>query len=148
MTYPDAAVHEYISEHLVPYEASMGESANWPFFRANHVIWTPSVGFADHNGSIHHYSIGFLPPSDFLSALKVGRARCLIAWTRSAEAARELESATLVDNAVTPEALFWLAAAYFFERRDTTRMYETWDKLVARYPTSPWARHTYPPPEG
>jgi hypothetical protein len=144
VTYPDPSVAEYISNHFVPYEASMADRENWSLFRTNHVIWTPSVGFADHNGSMHYLSPGFLPPSDFLSALKIGRARCLIAWTRSAEAARELESVASIDNSMTPEALFWLSTAYFFERRDNTRMYETWDKLVSLYPDSPWAHRTYP----
>jgi tetratricopeptide (TPR) repeat protein len=147
VTYPDPVVSDYISSHFVSYEANMGERESWALFRANHVIWTPSVGFADHNGSIHHQSAGYLPPNDFLSALKIGRARCLIAWTRSAEAIKELESAASIENAMTPEALFWLSTAYFFERRDTTRMYETWEKLVELYPDSPWAHHTYPRPE-
>ena len=125
----------------------MGNRESWPLFRANHVIWTPTAGFADHNGSIHYQSVGFLPPDDFLSALQIGRARCLMAWTRSAEAIKELEGAVSRDNVMTAEALFWLAVAYFLERRDSTRMYETWEKLAARYPDSPWAHSTYSRPD-
>lgn len=144
MTYPDAAVTSYIRTHFVPYIANMTERDSWPLFRTNHIIWTPSVGFADRNGSMHYQSPGFLPPSDFLSALKIGRARCLMAWTRSAEAAKELESATGVDNSMTPEAMFWLGTALFLERRDSARMYEVWKELVSRYPDSAWAWRTYP----
>jgi hypothetical protein len=147
VTYSDPIVAGYIESDLVPYRTSMGEQHNWPFFRTNHIIWTPSIGLADRNGSIHYQSPGFLPPSDFLSALRIGRGRCLVAWTRSAEAIRELEAAAAVDNLMTPEALFWLSTAYFFERRDTTRMYQTWDKLVEQYPDSPWTQRTYPRPE-
>jgi len=147
VTYPDPSVADYIANTFVPYEASMSEQHNRSLFRANHIIWTPSIGLADRNGSVHYQSPGFLPPSDFLSALRIGRARCLIAWTRSAEAIKELESAVAVENSMTPEALFWLSTAYFFERRDTTRMYQTWDKLVEQYPDSPWAHRTYPRPE-
>ncbi len=144
VTYPDAAVSEYLAAYFVSLEASMEKRESWPLFRANHIIWTPSVGFADRNGSMHYHSPGFLPPSEFLSALKIGRARCLMAWTRSAEAARELESAGAVENALSAEALFWLGTAYFLERRDSSRMYEVWEQLEARYPNSPWAKHTYP----
>jgi len=124
----------------------MGDRASWPLFRTNHIIWTPSVGFADRNGAMHYHSPGFLPPSEFLSALRIGRARCLMAWTRSAEAAKELEAASTVENTMTPEALFWLGTAYFLERRDSTRMYEVWEELAARYPDSQWAKRTYPRP--
>lgn len=147
MTYPDPHVSQYVADHFIPYKADMADRNAWPLFRANHVIWTPSVGLADRNGSMHHVGVGFSPPSDFLSTLKIGRARCLMAWTRYAEAAAILQEAASVDNAFAPEALFWLSTAYFFERRDSTRMYEVWEELVRRYPDSPWAGHTYPKPE-
>jgi len=147
VTYPDAAVQEYIATHFICYFASMGRRDDWPLFRANHIIWTPSTGFADRNGAMHYHSPGYLPPDDYLTALKIGRARCLMAWTRAAEAARDLESVVASDNSMTPEALFWLGAAYFLSRRDTTRMYEVWERLSAQYPDSPWAHRTYPPPE-
>jgi TolA-binding protein len=70
-----------------------------------------------------------------------------MAWTRNAEAAQLLEEAASADNAMTPEALFWLSTAYFFERRDSNRMYAVWEELVRRYPDSAWAKRTYPKPE-
>jgi hypothetical protein len=146
VTYPDDRVIDYLSTHFVNLDISMGERENWPLFRTHHIIWTPSVGFMDRNGSMHYYSPGFLPASEFLSALKIGRARCLMAWMRSAEAIVELESAVEANNTMTPEALFWLAAAYFLERRDTGRMYPAWERLVTEYPDSPWAMRTYPKP--
>jgi hypothetical protein len=140
-------VAQYINDHLVAYRASMGDRTSGPLFRANHIIWTPSAGLADHKGNVHYVTVGFTPPSEFLSTLRIGRARCLMAWMRYTEAAQELEQAAAVPNTMTAEALFWLATAYYFEKRDTTRMYETWAALVARYPDSPWAKHTYPAPE-
>jgi len=146
VTYSDEDVASYINNNLVPYIASMGTREAGPLFRANHVIWTPSAGVADHKGQIHYISVGFLPPSDFLSALRIGRARALMAWMRYDEAVHELEQAAAVSNTMTPEVLFWLAAATYFAQRDTTRMYATWETLVARYPDSPWAQRTYPAP--
>ena len=146
--YSEPDVTNYITTHFVAYNASMADRASWPLFRQNHVIWTPSVGFSDRNGSMHHLSVGFLPASDFLTTLMIGRARCLMAWTKNAEAAHVLEEAIEVDNSVTPEALFWLSITYFLERRDNTRMFEVWDTLIERYPDSPWARRTYRRYEG
>ncbi len=70
----------------------------------------------------------------------------MMAWMRYAEAIEELEQAAASANSMVPEALFWLAAAYYFAERDTVRMYAIWDKLATLYPDSPWAQHTYPPP--
>lgn len=147
MTYSDEDIARYIHTHLVPYIASMGDRETRPFFRAHHVIWTPSAGLADHKGALHYLAVGFTPPAEFLSTLRIGRARCLMAWLRYAEAIDELEQAAASGTVMAPEALFWLAAAYYFAQRDTTRMYATWAELIARYPDSPWARHTYRPPE-
>jgi hypothetical protein len=144
VTYPDPAVSGYINASFVPFSASMGTREHWPLFRSNHIIWTPSIGFADHRGSMHHHSPGYLPPEDCLAALKIGRARCLMAWTRNVEAARELEDAAAQRGPMAPEALFWLGTAHFLERRESARMYETWATLVKEYPDSPWARRTYP----
>ena len=69
-----------------------------------------------------------------------------LAWTRASEAITELEEASQVENAMTPEVLFWLSVALFLERKDTKRMYEVWEELTARYPSSPWAHRTYSPP--
>ncbi|MFL5734246.1 MAG: hypothetical protein ACJ78Q_13745 [Chloroflexia bacterium] len=143
MTLPDPSVSRYIAAHFVPFSCDIETPEHRPIFRANHIIWTPSAGFADRNGSMHYHSPGFLPPSEFLSALAIGRARCLMAWTRSAEAAHELESASTTDNTMTPEVLFWLSVAYFLERRDSTRMYEVWQQISTLYPDSPWAKRTY-----
>jgi hypothetical protein len=144
VTYPDAEISRYILEHFVPFKVNMGTREHWPIFRANHIIWTPTVGFMDRNGGTHYLSPGYTPPSEFLAVLKIGRARCLMAWTRSAEAIHELESAAATGSAMTPEVLFWLAAAYFLERRDTRRMWETWERLTTLYPDSSWAKRIYP----
>jgi hypothetical protein len=147
VTYADPQISRYIADHFVPYKADMAERDAWPHFRTNHIIWTPSVGFADRNGSMHYVGVGFLPPPEFLTTLKIGKARCLMAWTRNADAAILLEGVASEDNAMTPEALFWLSTAYFLERRDNARMYQVWEDLVRRYPDSPWAKRTYPRPE-
>jgi hypothetical protein len=145
VSYSDDVLARYIGDHLVPYRAQMGDRTAGPLFRSSHVIWTPSTGLADHKGNVHYVAAGFMPPAELLSTLRIGRARCLLAWMRYGRAIAELEQAVAASDAMAPEALFWLAAAYFFGDRDTVRMYATWRDLVARYPDSPWARHTYPP---
>jgi hypothetical protein len=146
VTYSNEAIAQYIGDHLTPYQAELGARATGPLFRSNHVIWTPSAGLADHKGNVHYLAVGFMPPAEFLSTLRIGRARCLMAWMRYGEAVAELEQAASAGNTMAAEALFWLAAAYYFAHRNTTRMYATWAQLRARYPESSWARRTYAPP--
>ena len=143
VTYPDPSVATYISEHFVPFRAMLDNRDHAPLFRANHIIWTPTAGFMDRNGAMHYHSPGFLPPSEFVTMLRIGHARCLMAWTRSAEAAEELAVAAESNTSLAPEALYWLGIARFLQRRDTTGMWAEWDRLVEHYPDSPWARRVY-----
>ncbi|HEX9989089.1 MAG TPA: thioredoxin family protein [Chloroflexia bacterium] len=146
VTYPDPDVAAYLAELFIPLRLMLDNREHWPVFRANHIIWTPTAGFMDRNGSLHYHSVAFLPPGDFLSVMRIGRARCLMAWTRSAEAAEELDAAAGTGNSIAPEALYWLGVARFLVRRDSATMWEAWDRLVSLYPDTPWAKRVYPRP--
>jgi hypothetical protein len=146
VTYPHPQVAEYIGSCFVPLRLMLDNRDHWPVFRSNHIIWTPTAGFMDRNGSMHYHSAAYLPPEEFLSVLRIGRARCLMAWTRSVEAADELEVAAAEQNSFAPEALYWLGVARFLARRDSAAMWEPWDRLTSFYPDSPWARRVYPRP--
>jgi hypothetical protein len=144
VTYPDAQVTAHIAENFVPARVQLNRREDWPLFREYHVIWTPSFGFLDRNGAMHHFAPGFLPPHEFLSSLRIGKARCLMAWTRSREAAVHLEAAARAGDGMAAEALWWLGVARFMERRDTAGMWEAWNRLTEQYPGSPWALRVYP----
>lgn len=144
MTYPDAAVVEYINTRFVPLKLLLNNREHWPLFREHHIIWTPTLGFLDRNGALHHESVGFLPPGEFLATLRIGKARCLMAWTRSREAAEELETAADSGGPLAPEALYWLGIARFLERRDTSGMWAAWERLTSLYPESGWSKRVYP----
>ena len=144
VTYPDANVSAYITENFVPAKAQLNVREHWPLFREHHIIWTPSFGFLDRNGAMHYTSAGFLLPGEFLSLMRIGKARCLMAWTRSREAVAHLEAAASAADSMAPEALWWLGVARFLERRDTAGMWEAWNQLTAQYPGSPWALRVYP----
>jgi hypothetical protein len=117
---------------------------DWPFFRAHNILWTPTIAFLDRNGARHYQSAAFLPPDDFLAMLRIGKAQCLMPWTRSREAAIELEAAAASGSVFAPEALYWLGVAHYLERRDTSGMWAAWDRLTERFPDSPWAHRVYP----
>ncbi|HUP27822.1 MAG TPA: hypothetical protein VM409_05255 [Chloroflexia bacterium] len=143
VTYPDPQVSDYIERHFVAVKAMLDLRASAPLFRSHGIIWTPTAGFSDRNGVLHYQSVGYLPPNEFIATLKIGRARCLMAWTRSAEAAAELAEAADMETSFCAESIYWLGIARFLQRRDTAGMWEAWDRLVALYPESSWANKIY-----
>ncbi len=144
MTYPNTEVAAYIAANFIPLKVMLNRREDWSFFRSYNMLWTPTIAFMDRNGALHYQSPGFLPPGDFLAMLRIGKARCLMPWTRSREAAIELEAAAASGTSFTPEALYWLGVASYLERRDTTGMWTAWDRLTSQYPDSPWAHRVYP----
>jgi hypothetical protein len=144
VTYPYSDVASYISTNFIPLKVMLNRREDWPFFRAYNMLWTPTIAFMDRNGAMHYQSPGFLTPADFLSMLRIGKARCLMPWTRSREAAAELETAIGAGGSFVPEALYWLGVARFLERRETVGMWQAWNRLSAEYPDSPWAHRVYP----
>ena len=148
MTYPHPDVASYVEANFIPVKVYINNRQDWHLFRAYHVIWTPTIAFMDRNGGLQHQSVGYLPPQEFLTTLRIGKARCLMAWTRLREAAHELEAAAAPGDALAPEALYWLGIAHFLARRETTGMWEAWERLQAEYPDSPWAKRVYPRDQG
>ena len=148
MTYPEPAVAAYIADNFIPLRVLLNNRQDWPLFREHHIIWTPTIGFLDRNGALHHSSVGYLPPAEFLTTLRIGRARCLMAWTHLQAAEEELEQAAGAGDSLAPEALYWLGIARFLERRETSGMWEAWERLMQEYPDSGWARRVYPRDRG
>jgi hypothetical protein len=148
VTYPHPDIAAYITANFIPLKVRLDFRDDWPFFRAYNTLWTPTIAFLDRNGAKHYQSPGFLLPDDFLSMLRIGKANCLMPWTRSREAQNELEAAADAGGSFAPEALYWLGVAHFLERRGSTGMWLAWDRLTAEYPDSPWAHRVYPRGDG
>jgi hypothetical protein len=144
VTYPQPEVASYIIENFIPLRVRLDLREDWPFFRAHGILWTPTIVFMDRNGAPHYRSPGFLPPEDFVDMLRIGKAHCLMPWTRSREAALELEEVVARGGSFTPEALYWLGVARYLERRDTSGMWLAWERLTAEFPGTAWAKRVYP----
>ena len=143
VTYPEPGVASYVVEHFVPLKLMLGDKAHSHLYRSNGIIWTPTAGFMDRNGTLHYQSPGYLPAPVFAQALRIGRARCLMAWTKNVEAAEELETAATMGEELAPEALFWLGVSRFLATRNTVGMWEAWNRLVTEYQESAWAARVY-----
>ncbi|MEO8289142.1 MAG: hypothetical protein ABI670_22265 [Chloroflexota bacterium] len=134
----------YITANFIPLKLMLNRPEDWPVFRANNILWTPTIAFMDRNAKIHYQSPGFMPPWEFLSMLRIGKAHTLMAWNKSREAGVELLAAAEQKNSFAPEALYWLGVASFFEKRGTVGMFTAWDRLTEEYPGTPWAMRVYP----
>ena len=145
MTYPDPAVRSFVAEHFIPARLMLSNPADQPHFRAQRVIWTPTIAILDHRGGGHYQSPSYLPPGLFLPMLRVGLARAQIAWSRYDEATAQL-TAVADDraSALAPEALYWLGVAWYLQSRSRAPMMRAWNRLRAEHPSSIWAARVPP----
>src|SRR4051812_36928974 len=123
----------------------LNNRAAQPHFRAQRVIWTPTIVILDHRGIAHYQSPGYLPPALFLAMLRIGLARAQIAWARYDEAATQL--AAVADHrasALAPEALYWLGIAWYLQSRRRAPMMQAWNRLRQEPPASIWAARIPP----
>ena len=145
VTYPQPSVASFITEHFVPVRLILNRPQDQIYFRAQRVIWTPTIVIADRRGVGHYQSPGYLPPELFLSMLRIGLARAQIAWMRYDEAAAQLAAvADAGASALAPEALYWLGVAWYLKERQRAPMMRAWNRLRAQYPDSIWAARIPP----
>ena len=145
MTYPEPAVQSLIAEHFIAIKLMLNNPADQPHFRAQRVIWTPTIAILDHRGVGHYPSPGYLPPALFLPMLRIGLARAQLAWARYDDAAAHLAAvADAGASALAPEALYWLGVAWYLKERRRAPMMRAWNRLRAQYPDSIWAARIPP----
>jgi hypothetical protein len=144
VTYPQPAVRDYIAAHFVPLRLVLNRAADQPHFRAQRVIWTPTIVILDRRGQGHYQSPGYLPPDLFLPMMRIGLARTLGAWGRYDEAAEQLTHVADEAGPYAPEALFWLGAVWYLQSRRRTALMRAWGRLRAEYPSSIWAARIPP----
>jgi hypothetical protein len=144
VTYPQPQVREFIAAHFVPLRLVLNRAADQPHFRAQRVIWTPTIGILDRRGVGHYQSPGYLPPELFLPMLRIGLARALAAWARYDEAADHLAQVADEAGQLAPEALFWLGAVWYLQSRRHAVLMRAWNRLRLEYPDSIWAARIPP----
>jgi hypothetical protein len=134
-----------IAEHFIAVKLMLNNPADQPHFRAQRVIWTPTIAMLDYRGVGHYQSPGYLPPALFVAMLRVGLARAQIAWARYDEAAAQL---TIVAedraSALAAEALYWLGIARYLQSRKRAPMMRAWNRLREQHPDSIWAARVPP----
>lgn len=145
MTYPDPQVAAFIAERLIPLRLLLHDPTHQPHFRAQRVIWTPTIAFLDRRGVAHYQLPGFLPPPLFLDMLHIATARSHLAWAGYEPAAALLSHvADNAGSALADEALYWLGIAWYLRERRRGPMMDAWNRLRTLYPDSVWTARVPP----
>lgn len=143
VTYPNAQVAEFVSEHFVAIKFNVKEPH--PDFKEalgrGKVLWAPLLVFLDGRGSELRRYVGFLPPDEFLAELRLVLGLAAMTHTDYEEALRWFDGVAELfpSSSAAPEALFWAAGAGY-RLSGIPEVIRRWDDLRARYPESTWAR--------
>ena len=141
MTYPDHRVKTEIAERFVPVRLHLLEDRHHT--RQFQVFWTPTILIGDRSGKIRYTSVNYLPPDEFLDILDIGEALVAMRWRDYDASIRRLTSVDerRLDGPLNAEALYWLGITeYFRQDRSSAASHAVWDRLVARFPDSIWAK--------
>lgn len=138
-TLSDTRVINQVMERFVPLKLDLFRDPR-EVLRPLHVLWTPTILFADRRGTVHYQNINFLPPDLFLTLLDIGEANVDIRWSRHDHAISLLRESYErgPDNLLTPELLYWWGIAVYLKTQSNAEMYQVWDVLRERFPDSIW----------
>ncbi len=129
-----------INEHFIPVKLHIGKYRD--LVEEYEVVWTPTVIVATADGTVHHRSVGPLPPREFMAQLAFGIAKADFDRGDYAEASKifreVLQQYSTCDCA--PEAMYWLGVSEYKRTGSVDAMKAEWRKLLEEYPDSPWAK--------
>jgi hypothetical protein len=138
VTYPDPAVRAAIAARFIPLKLDLFQ--NREAVRPLNVIWTPTLLVADRRGAVHYRSLNLLPPTAFLDMLDIGEAWTRLRWGEYDRASDLLASVRErhPDGPLTAEAIYRRGIVTYLKTRDDAAMYDIWQELRDRFPTSIW----------
>jgi len=144
VTYPDGDVVDYVFKHFTPWQVDY--SAESRLLRRYNVVWTPTVVFADVDGSEHYREVGYLPPHLFHAYLAMGLAR--VAWgAHNYSEAGELFDALASDypqSILAPEAMYYRGVCRYKATGSDIHLFEAAGALERLYPESDWLLRSRP----
>jgi TolA-binding protein len=105
-------------------------------------VWTPTVLLLDSEGKGRFRVEGYLPNSDFLSALETGLGRIAFVHKNYADAERWYSDVVtrLSQSHFAPEAMYWRAVTHYKSTHDHTALPKVAEELRSKYPSSIWAK--------
>ncbi len=140
MTYPDAAVINYINSNFVPLQINV--QSNTDLAGKHRVFWTPTIIILDSSVTEYYRFNGFLPPEEFIPQLGFGLGKMFLEKQNHKAASIQLKS--VVDkypgSDIAPEAQYWFAVSEYKAAHNADALLNGWKKLKKDYPNSIWAK--------
>ncbi len=131
---------KFINSNFVPVKLHVGEDAEAvEKFKAE---WTPTIIVAEPDGTVHHRSVGFLPPKEFMAQLAFGIAKANFSKGNypAASAGFKTVIAQYAECDCAPEAVYWLGVSEYKRTGSADAMTAEWQVLFEKYPDSIWAK--------
>lgn len=143
VSYPDARVVAFITDHLVPLRVPWDEE---PVSRTFNVRWTPTLVTVDDQATEHHRTVGFLAPEELIPSLLLGIGKTHFNRDRFDVALGNLERVMTEypQSDSAPEAVYFHGVSCFKREGDPRFLKEAYRRLTATYPASVWARRAAP----
>lgn len=140
VTYPDAAVADYVSKNFIPLQINMQSGSDLPAkYRA---FWTPTIIILDSLGTEYYRFNGFLPPDEFIPQLQFGLGFMSLEKQDYKSASSLFKS--VVDkyprSAIAPESQYWIGVSEYKGTHNVDALLNAWRMLKKDYPNSIWAK--------
>ena len=139
MTYPDAAVVNYITKNFIPLQINVQISSE--ITGKYRVFWTPTILVLDSNGTEYYRFNGFLPPGEFIPQLEFGLGMMALEKQDYKTASAQLKSVVekYPKSNIAPEAQYWFGVSEYKAAHNVEALLNAWKKLRKEYPNSIWA---------
>lgn len=143
VTYPQEAVIDFVSQHLIPLRIQFNEEPYTSQFR---VKWTPTLVILDHKGEEHHRTVGFFEPNQLIPSLMLGIAKAAFDTDRFETALEYLEKllGDYPESNSAPEAIYLQGVNLYKSTKDPKPLKAAYEKLADAYPESEWTNRAYP----
>jgi hypothetical protein len=143
VTYPDQQVSEFINTNLIPIQLLSNAK---PYADDFNIQWTPAIIVLDENGKEHFRTIGFLPPEEFIPAVRFGIPKIHFDHKQYREAIDGADKLIkdYPNSRIVPETIYWQGVARFEETNDPQYLKAIYKKLQADYPSSEWTQRAEP----
>lgn len=140
VTYPDAAVGDFISKNFISLQINVQSSSDLP--RKYRAFWTPTIIILDSSGTEYYRFNGFLPPDEFLPQLQFGLGFMSLEKQDYKGASVQLKSVvdTYSQSSIAPEAQYWFGVSEYKATHKVDALLHAWRKIKKDYPHSIWAK--------
>jgi uncharacterized protein YyaL (SSP411 family) len=141
VTYPDAAVQNFLNEHFVPVQFNVAEQ---PEVMAQfNTPWTPTLIIQDADGIEHRRAQGYHDAQRLLAEMALSRLKDAIDrrdFPTAQERAPEALERAKGDLQREPEAIYWSAVAAYKASDDPQNLLGGWNRLLDEFPDTEWAK--------